>query len=491
MLAWVDRLGGTLIDASLATTVLFCLVALAMLGCRQPVRRICLARAAILCGLAMLPLVALAPIPRVDVSGVVRRSSLGLHPLFADSRALPPTTTSTAVEGRNAGGPGPSRLVLLSRMLGAPTRVLVALYLAGVACGLAWLVLGYWGLGWLTRLSEPPSPASLDLYGSLPYKRVRPRLRVSSRVRRPVLVGVLRQTILIPADLDMPETGQALRLSLLHELAHAKRRDPVFGLGSSLCQSFWFFLPPLWWIRAQMRLDQEFIADRSAAESFGPLQSYASSLVKIASQPVEGTAAPSRGALASGGRASALFQRVLMLVQCPFPVESCPPRWWGWSLPGLVALGTMAASSLSLRSLPLPPGPDPLTRVRAGTPRTFRMAKLVVEAAKDCHTRSTFFELPIRLPESFELTLQIWGDRDSLSRTRVVGRRLSLPATPGVESSPEAWHVVRIKRGPDGLTIWVDEHALAPDSFDGTTTWLSVDCPNDRPSQFRGLVLIW
>ena len=38
---------------------------------------------------------------------------------------------------------------------------------------------------------------------------------------------------------------------------------------------------------AQMRLDQEFMADRRAAQSFGPLQAYASSLVKIATPAVE------------------------------------------------------------------------------------------------------------------------------------------------------------------------------------------------------------
>src|SRR3954469_16074078 len=129
MLAWVDRLGVILIDASLATTVLLCLVALAMLGCRQPVRRIWLARAALLCGLAMLPLVGLAPIPRVSVSGVVRRSSLGIHPLFAESRALPPTATVAATEGGNVQGSGSFRPELLGRILGAPARFLVVLYL--------------------------------------------------------------------------------------------------------------------------------------------------------------------------------------------------------------------------------------------------------------------------------------------------------------------------------------------------------------------------
>ena len=40
-------------------------------------------------------------------------------------------------------------------------RLLTVLYLAGVGVGLAWLILGWWGLGWLIRRSTEPSPATL------------------------------------------------------------------------------------------------------------------------------------------------------------------------------------------------------------------------------------------------------------------------------------------------------------------------------------------
>ena len=52
---------------------------------------------------------------------------------------------------------------------------------------------------------------------------------------------------------------------------------------AKLAQAIWFFLPPIWWIRDQMKLDQEFLADRGAVEQFGTSGRYASTLVDLAS----------------------------------------------------------------------------------------------------------------------------------------------------------------------------------------------------------------
>src|SRR6185437_4044722 len=94
----------------------------------------------------------------------------------------------------------------LPRSWRGPSRLLTLTYLAGVGFGLVWLLLGYGGLAWLALRSIEPSAATLALYASLsPPGRTRsPRLRVSARVSRPVLLGLFRTTILIPVDLDAP-----------------------------------------------------------------------------------------------------------------------------------------------------------------------------------------------------------------------------------------------------------------------------------------------
>ncbi len=83
MWSWVDHLGLVLVRASFAAVVLSSLVVLAMLGCRQPVRRIALARAAMLGLLTLIPLVALSPSPRLGVFAGLRWLGLWPHPLFS------------------------------------------------------------------------------------------------------------------------------------------------------------------------------------------------------------------------------------------------------------------------------------------------------------------------------------------------------------------------------------------------------------------------
>src|SRR5262249_33441099 len=162
-----------------------------------------------------------------------------------------------------------------------------------------------------------PSDPTRALYDALPYagRGRRPRLRVASPLRRPVLVGFFRPAILIPPAMDWPGARERLRLSLLHELAHAERADSRFGLAGSLAQATWFFIPWAWWIRHQMRLDQEFLADRCASFGFGPFSDYASSLVDLAdpgpSRQATGPAPASRPSTLWGA-GSALFQRILM-----------------------------------------------------------------------------------------------------------------------------------------------------------------------------------
>src|SRR5262249_14380428 len=96
-------------------------------------------------------------------------------------------------------------------------RWCLAAYAVGVAWQLGWLALGWWGGAWLVWSSSAPSSGSNELFATLkgPGRRG-PRLRVSTRVRVPVLFGGFRGTILIPPALDRPVNREALRLALLH-----------------------------------------------------------------------------------------------------------------------------------------------------------------------------------------------------------------------------------------------------------------------------------
>lgn len=496
----IDRLGELLRDASLSATILLSLVALAMIACRQPVRRICLARAAIVSVLLLVPLMIFAPFPRVSLDRIAKQSGLLSHPIFVTQRR-PHSDRQVATVGAGripiltpaSSTPPPQPFRVLVK---PPPRWLLGLYLVGAGISLSWLVLGHWGLSWVTSRADPVSTHSAELYESLPVRGHRPRLRVSMRIRRPALVGLFRQSILIPAELDLPESADKLRLSLFHELAHAERKDSWFGLASSLAQAFWFFIPPLWWIRAQMRLDQEFMADRSAAGAYGPMQTYASSLLKIASGEPElrTTAAPQR-AESQAMSGSALFQRVLMLVQCPFTVEAHPPRWWACTLPGLVLLGTLVASCLTLRGTDGRAIPEPHTKFGGVRTQSFRMSQLVANPttpAPNENPQPLVYDLPLSLPACFDLSVEVWGDEDSLPLTRVVGIRLQAPRPrPEPPSLPMAWHHVLIRRAAGEITVDLDQLPLPTSSDQETTPALTLEGPAGYPVHFRNLHLTW
>jgi beta-lactamase regulating signal transducer with metallopeptidase domain len=491
MWVWVDRIGATILDTSLAAAVLLGLAALAMVACRQPARRCGLARAAIVASLALFPLVAYGPSrPRIEVVGPLRAV---LEPV------LPGGGERLESEATSAFRPSPAATDQVTPFVRWAPRVLTVVYVLGASASLAWLLLGWWCSAWLIQRAAHPDPTTRDVYLALPYAHWwRPRLRVGARLSRPVLLGSARPVILIPPDLDRPEARERLRLSLLHELAHAERRDSWFSLAGNLALAAWFFVPWLWWVRRQMRLDQEFLADHNAASGFGPFGAYASSLVELADPgpgPAAPTAAPARE-IPLFGTGSALFQRVLMLVRCPYPVETRAPRWWRLGLPPVVACGTLLASSLTLRSAEpqtTPQDPPAVASSVASAP-SFQVSRLVIAespAGPDGWTPP--HNLPFALPEQFELSLEIWAEARDLAQTRLAGCRLG-PRAADATATGDAprWHKVRVKREPKGVVVEVDGTKIPLDEAEGPrSSWLSIQPAPDRLGLIRNLLLTW
>lgn len=514
---WVDRLGTALLDASLSAFVFLGVLALLMVGTRQPARRCGLARAAIIGSLALLPLVAFAPgRPRVELLGSIRSLTF---PLWT---AWPPPPSGAVPHAGNAAAPfmsPPSSWAALRWVRSAgwwTPRTLVVVYLVGATCGLAYLALGWWCSAWLVGRADEPTDSSLAFYGTMPYTGWRrPRLRLSSRLRRPILLGALRPTIVIPPELEQPEASEQLRLSLSHELAHAEHGDTYWSVAGSLAQAVWFFVPWIWWIQRQMRLDQEFLADHQAAGDFADPGSYASSLVTLAdtgpgpapekqSEPDPVDEPPPRPRLRFMtflGVGSALFQRVLMLIRCPYPVEARAPRWWRWSLPPLVAFGAFAASSLTLRSAEAPAASacggcadaGHCAGTCSGSHRGFQLTRLVVaEAPAGPDGLTSPHNLPLALPDQFELTLEVWAEQAELAQTRVAGCRLgALGPGPADSTSKPQWHKVKIVRSASGLQVAVDGQVVAAPLPGNPGAWLSVQPAPQQVGLFRNMSIIW
>jgi beta-lactamase regulating signal transducer with metallopeptidase domain len=106
--------------------------------------------------------------------------------------------------------------------------------------------------------------AILDEACRLAQVRHTPRLLVTDAVRAPSLFGVLRPVILLPKQVAAGKDAAALKLILLHELAHLKRRDLWAQILSSCMIALHWFNPMVWIAARQLRAEAEMAADAQA-----------------------------------------------------------------------------------------------------------------------------------------------------------------------------------------------------------------------------------
>jgi BlaR1 peptidase M56 len=510
MWMWLDRFGFILFDAALSTAIFLSVVVLCLLVCRQPSRRLLIVRVSLLASLAMLPLT-LAPLPRLDVLAMIRQAGLWLPP-------SPETGELPMHEQRLGEGRLNSFITAFQGDYAARAgrwmpRSLTLIVLAVASTGAAWVLLGFWGVRWLVRHAREPSPPTRSVYDALARgtgsRRPRPDLRVSSGVQRPVLVGFLRTTILIPSRYDEPlASPEFLKLSLLHELAHADQCDPWFGTIASLAQSVWFYLPHVWWLRSQLIMDQEFMADNVASLRYGTSSSYAASLLSLAD---------SGPAQAEHGRVrrpksiayptekpdvhSPLFQRMLMLLHCPFLVEQRPPRRWSWSLRLVLILACLGSACVCIRwpharAVEQIPSAGDLGRHEAFRVSDFVAPPMVLTQGG----RALAYHMPIALSSHFNLTVDVLATTRHLAKVYIAGHPLITDDSQNRLTDPlsnpapyaESWHQIRLMREGHELSLWIDGRK-SPADLDprSTSEWLTFEPGPDRPTSFRNLVVQW
>ena len=74
------------------------------------------------------------------------------------------------------------------------------------------------------------------------------------------------------------------RQVILHELAHVKRHDLLWGWTAEIARMVYFFHPLVWWLGYRLRLERELACDQLAmARSGHPPADYAQTLVQVVS----------------------------------------------------------------------------------------------------------------------------------------------------------------------------------------------------------------
>ncbi|MFO0965798.1 MAG: S41 family peptidase [Gemmataceae bacterium] len=195
----------------------------------------------------------------------------------------PPPADAPVQAAAPALDPAPGPAVTLPAL----STVLVAVWLAGVLLFLAWITLGVLMLHRLGRRAAPVSDGPLadaceDLAADLGLAPAPLLLRSRERAI-PMTWGLVRAKILLPHD-ALQWSQQRLRLVLLHELGHVRRRDCLTQFLGLLARALFWFHPLVWFAARRQRAEQEHACDDLVLSRGADAPDYAAHLLEISAR---------------------------------------------------------------------------------------------------------------------------------------------------------------------------------------------------------------
>ena len=201
--------------------------------------------------------------------------------------------------------------------------VLAVIWAIGAAL-LLWRFRRGWSL-LLRRLDKaPPATAeTLEMLAAVATRMNWPHAvdcRQSDAVAAPVVAGVRRPMIVVPADFESSLPQEERRMLLAHELAHLIRRDPWWNALQCLIETFLFWHPAVLWISRCIRHERELCADELAVRQMDDRQGLAHALGHLAESRT------SSACFAVGANSGSLLRRVQALLGDAFPLRLQLPR---------------------------------------------------------------------------------------------------------------------------------------------------------------------
>ncbi|MCA9145893.1 MAG: hypothetical protein KDB05_24040, partial [Planctomycetales bacterium] len=199
----------------------------------------------------------------------------------------------------------------------APLATIV--YASGVTIMLLRLVIALWGG---RRLKQSASAVVdrgvLDVLMTQASRiglKVVPCVAYCERVSVPVVVGILKPTILLPASFATGLATDQLEAIFLHELAHIHRFDLLMNLAQRVIESVLFFHPAVWYISRRISDERENCCDDFVVRSGCERLRYANALIRMAELCGKFSGledAPPLSTLAATGDRPSLFKRRVM-----------------------------------------------------------------------------------------------------------------------------------------------------------------------------------
>ncbi|MCY2965666.1 MAG: M56 family metallopeptidase [Planctomycetota bacterium] len=232
-----------------------------------------------------------------------------------------------------------------SPILNSAVPYVVGLYAFGVWCMLARLAVGLWGGHRLRLLSSPVLDTSLLAMVQRQAARLRlatvPALVWCDRTVVPVVVGIARPVILLPAAIATNLRPELIESLLSHELAHIRRWDLAVNLMQRLIEALLFFHPVVWYVSSRVSAERENACDDLVLCAGWPRLHYAEALLQMAESVTSrpgATAFTAAGLVAATGESNSQFKRrVLRLLGHEESARL------GWSRGGVSVLLAIAA----------------------------------------------------------------------------------------------------------------------------------------------------
>lgn len=240
-----------------------------------------------------------------------------------------------------------------------------------------------------------------------------PDLRILPGLAGPL---VLSGVILLPRWAEGLDPRQQ-RAMLAHELAHLRRRDPLWRPLQRLALVPLFFHPLAWMAVRRLEAVAETLCDRAAAERSGGGRPLAECLVEcLARSAADSHARPNAPhrdagwALAMAERDTGIVSRVKDLLETPQMTLSTLPARWRWIAAGVALFALVAL-------------PGVLVIARPGAlPEVFGNRDLSVTIRRDGDTHTVRSDLP-EPGERFHLLMD--GDVDFTAREDDIARMAS------------------------------------------------------------------
>ncbi|MCB0279339.1 MAG: M56 family metallopeptidase, partial [Calditrichaeota bacterium] len=164
-------------------------------------------------------------------------------------------------------------------------EAIILIWLAIAALIYSRLLFGLLSIWWIAKRSNPVNDKGwnllvIDLCNQLHLKRLA-KIIISPKASTPMTWGVFQPIILLPDDAHN-WTMDRLKVVLIHELAHVKRKDFITHLVTQLVSALLWFNPLVWFVSKQLIHDREHACDDHVLLDGTKASDYAAHLLDIA-----------------------------------------------------------------------------------------------------------------------------------------------------------------------------------------------------------------